>query len=302
MVPVVQKGINAHLRLSPTIHYEYVDKNCLWIFDSEENSRLAEKQLDDRGIKGWEIVDKEKVRELEPDLSDKVVSGIVLTGLYQGDSRQMCAGLAKNLEASGSTILTSAEATSFSTHSDTIEKVSLADGRSFAADYFVVSSGAWSQSLGTSIKYSIPTFPVKGHMLDYATSSVTVSHLLYTGKLMVRSTVRGGIRVGSTRDYSGFEKTVNERAANRMQVQAEKFLPKLKTNEPEVWTGLRPGSPDGWPIIGFPKSYHNLFLATGHFHEGFTLAAYTGEIVAESIKNPEYPWESKELCDPDRFN
>jgi glycine/D-amino acid oxidase-like deaminating enzyme len=302
MLPFVQRGVDAHLRLSPTIHYEYVDKNCLWIFDSEENSRLAVKQLDDRGIRGWETVDQAKVIELEPDLSDAVVSGIVLSGLYQGDSRQMCAQLAKNLEASGSAILTSAEAISFSAQSDTIEKVTLADGRSFGADYFVVSSGAWSRSLGTSVKYSIPTFPVKGHMLDYTTNSVAVSHLLYTGKFMVRNTIRGGIRVGSTRDYSCFEKTVNERAANRMQLQAEKFLPRLKTNQPEVWTGFRPGTPDGWPIIGFPKSYHNLFLATGHFHEGFTLAACTGEIVAESIKNPEYRWESKELCDPDRFN
>ncbi len=295
MLPMIQRGIEAHLRLSSAIHYEYVEKNCLWVIDSQENSRLAEKWLEDRAIKEWNPVDKAKVRQLEPDLSDKVVSGIILPGLYQGDSRQMCAQLANHVEAFGAKIVTFGEAVSFSSQSDSIGKVVLADGRSFTGDYFVVCSGAWSRSLGSSLNYSIPTFPVKGHMLDYPRNSATINHLLYTGRIMMRSTAEGGIRVGSTRDYSGFEKTINERAVKRMRLQAEKFLPRLGTNQPAVWTGLRPGNPDGWPIIGFPKSYRNLFLATGHFHEGFTLAAYTGEIALESIKNPEYQWESKEL-------
>ncbi len=302
IIPMIQRGIDAHLRLSSTIHYEYAEKNCLWIFDSNGNSRLAEKQLDDLGVKEWRVVERANFRQLEPDLSDKITSGILFPGLYQGDSRQMCTQLAKHAEASGAEIMTSSTALSFSTQSNFVETVVLADGQTISADNFVISSGAWSQSLGASLSYSIPTIPVKGHMLDYPKNSGMVKNLIYNGKLMIRNTLQGALRVGSSRDYSGFEKTINERAATRLRLQAEKIVPKLGSVQPEVWTGLRPSTPDGWPIIGFPKSFRNLFLATGHFHEGFTLAAHTGELVQESIANPEYRWECQELCDPDRFN
>ena len=50
----------------------------------------------------------------------------------------------------------------------------------------------------------------------------------------------------------------------------------------EFWTGLRPMTPDGPPVLG-PTRYRNLHLATGHGTLGWTMAAGTGRVVADVI-------------------
>ena len=48
------------------------------------------------------------------------------------------------------------------------------------------------------------------------------------------------------------------------------------------WTGLRPMTPDGTPVIG-PTPIANLFLNTGHGTLGWTMAAGTGRVIADVV-------------------
>jgi D-amino-acid dehydrogenase len=66
------------------------------------------------------------------------------------------------------------------------------------------------------------------------------------------------------------------------------------------WSGLRPCAPDGLPIVGRPRAYDNLVLATGHAMMGFTLAPVTGELVADFVAGTA-PSFDLTLLDPDRF-
>jgi D-amino-acid dehydrogenase len=48
----------------------------------------------------------------------------------------------------------------------------------------------------------------------------------------------------------------------------------------EFWTGLRPMTPDGTPIVGATR-FANLLLNTGHGTLGWTMAAGSGKLVAD---------------------
>jgi len=50
----------------------------------------------------------------------------------------------------------------------------------------------------------------------------------------------------------------------------------------EFWTGLRPMTPDGTPLLG-ATPMPNLLLATGHGTLGWTMATGTGQLMADWI-------------------
>ena len=60
-----------------------------------------------------------------------------------------------------------------------------------------------------------------------------------------------------------------------------------------VITGLRPATPDEMPILGPVPGLEGAFIATGHMRKGITLAAMTGEIIADTIvgNEPRLPVE-----------
>jgi glycine oxidase len=49
------------------------------------------------------------------------------------------------------------------------------------------------------------------------------------------------------------------------------------------WSGLRPGTPDNLPTISAHPSIENLYLNTGHFRYGLTMAPASAALVAALI-------------------
>jgi D-amino-acid dehydrogenase len=93
-----------------------------------------------------------------------------------------------------------------------------------------------------------------------------------------------GFRVGGGRERAGFDTAVSRRQVHGMLRQVHQYLPRLGEVAPvEVWTGLRPSTPDGMPVIGRAEPYRNLSLACGHDHIGMGLAPAGGRLLAESV-------------------
>lgn len=305
LFPMVEEGVKSHLQLSQKLNYDFSESTCLWLLGSEADAKAAESKLANEPSTQWSRVDRQQLRQIEPDVSDEVACGIAIKGTYQGDSLKLCREFARSVLSHDSEIATSTEAFSFEKNGDLISGLKLrGDDSVIRAGVFILSAGAWSQHFSTNLKYSIPTIPIKGHILNYTNSSCTIHNLLlFMDRIFLRGADGGAtIKVGSNRDYSGFDKAINEDAVRSMAQLAGRAIPKLARVNPSVWTGLRPGTPDGMPLIGFPAKYRNLLIATGHYHEGFTLAPYTGEVVSHLGRDPGFDWKSRETCDPGRFN
>jgi glycine oxidase len=96
--------------------------------------------------------------------------------------------------------------------------------------------------------------------------------------------LNGGLIVGSTVEYVGFEKSVTLDGIRHLSELVLTLIPGLAPQPfTRAWAGLRPHSKDGLPLIGPLTDLEGLFIATGHFRNGILLGPFTGRLVSESI-------------------
>jgi len=94
--------------------------------------------------------------------------------------------------------------------------------------------------------------------------------------------VGNATRVAGTAEFAGFDLTLRPERVRNLTNLAQKILPQagLDLTTAGSWCGLRPMSADGVPIIG-ATPIPNLWLNTGHGHLGWTMAAGSGQLLAE---------------------
>jgi glycine oxidase len=157
-------------------------------------------------------------------------------------------------------------------------------GHVLMADKFVVTSGAWSFDLlkDTAVKLNIK--PMRGQILLYQLPVQTLQNIVYQDGFYLVPRQDGYLLAGSTLEDVGFDTRVTETARQEMQAKAEALMPSLK-DMPIVhhWCGLRPGTPDNVPTIAAHPTIQNLYLNTGHFRYGLTMAPESARRVAELV-------------------
>jgi glycine oxidase len=179
---------------------------------------------------------------------------------------------------------------------DEVTAVDRSDGRvsgvttkktSFLAKKVVNCAGAWSGRIGP---HAFPTRPVKGQMLCLVSDSHRLKHVIRTPEVYVIPRSDGRIVVGTTVEEAGFDKRTDVDTIQRLRKAAVALVPELRDARIlEDWAGLRPGTPDGLPILG-ATSTPGYFVATGHFRDGILLAPITAKVMADVImgKNSGY--------------
>ena len=91
--------------------------------------------------------------------------------------------------------------------------------------------------------------------------------------------------VGATEENAGFDRTNTPAGIGQLLTEAQQISSHVGAYPIlEMWSGLRPASPDHLPIIG-PSSIPGVFYATGHYRNGVLLAPVTASIIAELIEN-----------------
>ncbi len=146
-------------------------------------------------------------------------------------------------------------------------------GETLVADQFVVTSGAWSFELLKNTTQNLDIKPMRGQILLYQQTGEKLAHIVYANGFYLVPRKDGLLLAGSTLEDVGFDKNTTETVKEELQTKAEGILPSLK-HAPILkhWSGLRPGTPDNLPTIAAHPSIKNLFLNTGHFRYGLTMA------------------------------
>jgi len=92
------------------------------------------------------------------------------------------------------------------------------------------------------------------------------------------------LRIGGTLELAGLDRAISQRRVEGIRRTVRAYLPAMESAETlEVWSGLRPCTPDGLPFIGRAPSYRNLSICCGHGHIGLGLAPATGKLTAQII-------------------
>jgi glycine oxidase len=157
------------------------------------------------------------------------------------------------------------------------------------ADVFVVTSGAWSFELLKDTPAGLNVKPMRGQILLYDLSHQAASDLptniIYRDGFYLVPRRDGLLLAGSTLEDVGFDTTTTETMRHELQLKAENILPSLKHAAViKHWSGFRPGTPDNLPTIAQHPSIQNLFLNTGHFRYGLTMAPASAEKVAALVR------------------
>lgn len=146
-------------------------------------------------------------------------------------------------------------------------------GETLSADAFVVTSGAWSFELLKQTSASLDIKPMRGQMLLYQMQPGLLPHILYRDGFYMLQRRDGHLLAGSSLEDVGFDTGVTDSMRQEMLQKAEAMLPALR-GQPIIkhWSGLRPGTPHNIPTIGRHPKIENLYLNTGHFRYGVTMA------------------------------
>lgn len=146
-------------------------------------------------------------------------------------------------------------------------------GQRFSSDVFVITAGAWSALLLGKYAAQVPVKPMRGQMLLYKLAKPAFNEILYCEDFYLIPRRDGHVLAGSTVEDVGFNKSVSAVVKEDLIRKAGALLPSL-LSEPvqKHWSGLRPGSPDNVPIIEVHQTFDNLYLNTGHFRYGVTMA------------------------------
>ncbi len=176
-----------------------------------------------------------------------------------------------------------------------------AGGREWKADFFVVAAGAWSGAVLTPLGIGLPFNPVRGQLALYDSPAPDFPVPVCTSKGAYLAPKHSHLIVGATVEKVGFDASVTPDGRLALEKIASGFFPSA-TRLPlrRVIAGLRPGTPDLLPVMGFLRESKNVLVASGHYRNGMLLAPVTAQIVSDFVFHRE-PRMDLRPFHPDRF-
>jgi D-amino-acid dehydrogenase len=151
------------------------------------------------------------------------------------------------------------------------------------ADAFVVALGSHSTRMLAGI-VKIPVYPLKGYSITAPivdAKAAPVSTVLDETYKIAITRFDSRIRVGGMAEIVGFDKTLRRARRETLEMCVNDLFPGGgDTRKATFWTGLRPMTPDGTPIVG-RTPLQNLFLNTGHGTLGWTMSCGSGQLLAD---------------------
>ncbi|MDM0044156.1 D-amino acid dehydrogenase [Variovorax dokdonensis] len=291
------------LRADTGIAYEQRTGGTLQLFRSQAQFDAAQRDiavLEECGVP-YQLLRPEHLTEVEPALarvSHKLAGGLRLPLDETGDCNLFTQALADQAAALGVQFRFGTRVDGLLTQGDRIAGIQLGAehrGEVLRADRYVLALGSYSRPMLASLGLSIPVYPVKGYSLtvplvdaDLAPRSTVLDE---TYKIAV-TRFDDRIRVGGMAELAGFDLRLDPRRRATLEMVVNDLFPGGDTSRASFWTGLRPMTPDGTPIVG-ATPMQNLFLNTGHGTLGWTMACGSGKLLADQMtgRHPEISTE-----------
>jgi D-amino-acid dehydrogenase len=274
------------LRADTGIHYEGRTGGTLQVFRTQQQFEGAAKDiavLQEANVP-YELLSAAELAQAEPALaavSHKLTGGLRLPGDETGDCQMFTTRLAALAEQLGVKFRYNTPIDALAMSGDRVAGVQCG-GEMVRADSFVVALGSYStQFLAGLVK--IPVYPLKGYsitapIVDEAAAPVSTV-LDETYKIAI-TRFDNRIRVGGMAEIVGFDKSLRKARRATLELCVNDLFPGGgDTSKATFWTGLRPMTPDGTPIVG-RTPVPNLFLNTGHGTLGWTMSCGSGQLLA----------------------
>ncbi|NHN79327.1 D-amino acid dehydrogenase [Azotobacter chroococcum] len=278
------------LRAETGLDYEGRQLGTTQLFRTQQQLDAAAKDIAvlERSGVPYELLDRAGIARVEPALAsvaDKLAGALRLPNDQTGDCRLFTRRLAELAAALGVEFRFGQTIEGLESDGGRIGGVRI-DGRLESADHYVLALGSHSPQLLAPLGIRAPIYPLKGYSLTLPivdpALAPTSTILDETYKVAI-TRFDQRIRVGGMAELAGFDLSLDPRRRETLELVVGDLYPHGgDLARAEFWTGLRPATPDGTPIVGATR-YRNLFLNTGHGTLGWTMACGSGRLLADLL-------------------
>ncbi len=292
------------LRAETGIAYEGRQLGTTQLFRTQAQLDAAAKDIAvlERSGVPYELLDRAGIARVEPALAkvaDKLSGALRLPNDQTGDCQLFTTRLAEMARELGVEFRFEQNIQRLEHAGDRIAGVWI-DGKLETADRYVLALGSYSPQMLKPLGIRAPVYPLKGYSLTVPISDPAMapqSTVLDETYKVAITRFDQRIRVGGMAEIAGHDLSLNPRRRETLEMVVGDLYPQGGDPSDAVfWTGLRPATPDGTPIIG-ATPYRNLFLNTGHGTLGWTMACGSGRVLADLLasKRPQISTEGLDI-------
>ena len=223
--------------------------------------------------------------------TDRECDALLLPDVAQVRNPRLLRALRKRVELLGGRIVEQCAVSHIVAESGQVSSIATACG-TFSAEQYVVTAGAWSKQVLGQHALSLDIKPARGQMLLFRFSAAPLRFILLKDDLYLIPRRDGCLLVGSTLEDVGFDKGITAAARDNLLKGAQELLPALSGMVPvQQWSGLRPASPHNIPTIGRHPQIDNLYINSGHFRYGVTMAPASAKILLNEMTGVAQPFD-----------
>jgi glycine oxidase len=257
----------------------------LEVCTSEAEARWARKLAADHagGPEPVEFLTTEALLALEPAVTPGARGGLLLPRNEWVNNGRLVFALVEGARRRGAEVRLRGDVTELHRAGGRVTGVSGPGLGRIDAGAVVLAAGAWSGQIAGA-PAALRLHPVKGQILALPNDPPRFRHALIMGEVYLVPRRTGECIVGATVEEGLADKTVTSEAVRWLLAEAAATVPALAGVTPlRSWAGIRPGSPDGLPVVGPWPDLPGLVVATGHNRSGILLTPVTARIVRDWI-------------------
>lgn len=278
------------LRRDININYDHRTQGTLQVFRTESQVTSSKKDiqvLTECGVE-HKILTPDQCLAFEPALKHtihKIVGGLQLPNDETGDCHMFVNELAKECEKLGVKFMMDTTIEKINKQGSQIVSVTTNKGE-LTADSYLMAMGSYSTHMLATLGIKVPVYPIKGYSLtlpiDDFTAAPESTVMDETYKVAI-TRLGDRIRVGGTAEITSYNLALLEKRRKNIEFSIADLFPHAgDLSKAEFWTGLRPMTPDGTPILG-KTNIDNLFLNTGHGTLGWTMSVGSAKFISDII-------------------
>ncbi|WP_158234627.1 NAD(P)/FAD-dependent oxidoreductase [Lentibacillus sediminis] len=293
------------------VHLEYRKSGGMIIIETAEEMKAMEGMVERQQKAGIDVklISGEEARVREPALSKNIIGSTWWENDAEVNPLKVSFAFANAARRLGAKVRLGAPVTRLLTENNRVTGVEVR-GEMLYADAVVVAMGVWTPMLLKPLGVDVPIIPRLGQILV----SERLPPFLHTGilsaayiasklngdpddetadpygvGLAIGQTHSGSLLIGGSRQFVGYNNTeTNPEVTRKIGETAVRTFPQLaNVRIIRAFTGLRPYTPDGMPILGPVDGMDGIYIAAGHEGDGVALAPISGELMAQAVLGEE---------------
>ena len=271
LYPVFVEDLKQETEIDP----EYIISGL--VITDEEHAAKTRKWAENKEIKIQKNFKQSVTNISLPD------SSVLLPDIAQVHPPKLIKALKRSLENLSVLIYENTEISDIEVRDNQFQSIVINDDK-FTANSLIITAGAWSDSILSNLSIVIGTKPVSGQMLCVRPDNVITDKMILDDAHYFIPRKNGELLIGSTMEDVGFVNETTKEGRKDLLNWAYSMVPDLiKANPVSHWSGLRPSTETGKPIITQVPDIKNIYLNTGHFRKGILQAPASARLLTDFI-------------------